>query len=403
MLLACFLSLLAARELEVGPGKAFSTIREAIERALPGDTVTVHPGHYAGGPHLIDTSILLRGQGWPVLDGRDSAEVLTITADNVTVEGFIIRGAGQSFLRENAGIRFSRVRGGAALNNRFENNYFGIYLAESAGIHIVGNELISTAKQESRSGNGIHLWYCKNIAIENNRISHHRDGIYLEFAEDSFISKNVCSENLRYGLHFMFSDGNQYIGNLFSKNGAGVAVMFSNRIAMENNIFQENWGAASYGLLLKEIRDSRIVNNLFTDNSTGIYLESSNRLLVTDNTFRSNGWAVRIFSSAMDNRFEGNNFLDNSFDVATTGRQNFSTFSGNYWSGYRGYDLDRDGIGDVPFRPVSLFSYLVEKNEPVLILMRSLAVSLLNIAESYLPILTPETLQDDRPLMKVNP
>ena len=62
-----------------------------------------------------------------------------------------------------------------------------------------------------------------------------------------------------------------------------------------------------------------------------------------------------------------------------------STFSGNYWDGYEGYDLDHDGIGDVPFRPVRLFSVLVDQNEPLLILLRSLLLDLLEVAERVVP------------------
>lgn len=72
-------------------------------------------------------------------------------------------------------------------------------------------------------------------------------------------------------------------------------------------------------------------------------------------------------ANSSDNLFTMNNFVSNTFDVSTNSRQNFSTFSSNYWSKYEGYDLDKNGIGDVPYRPVKLYSVLVEKNEPSLI------------------------------------
>jgi len=99
------------------------------------------------------------------------------------------------------------------------------------------------------------------------------------------------------------------------------------------------------------------------------------------------------------NRFEGNRFAGNAFDVATNSRSNTSTFAGNSWDQYRGYDLDRDGYGDVPFRPVRFFSLVVQEHQPALILLRSFFVELLDLAERMLPILTPETLVDARPLM----
>ena len=77
-----------------------------------------------------------------------------------------------------------------------------------------------------------------------------------------------------------------------------------------------------------------------------------------------------------------------------------SSFTENFWDGYAGYDLDGDGYGDVPFRPVRLFSVLVEQSEPAIILLRSFLVDLLDLAERVLPAITPEGLVDGRPLMR---
>jgi nitrous oxidase accessory protein len=105
-------------------------------------------------------------------------------------------------------------------------------------------------------------------------------------------------------------------------------------------------------------------------------------------------------ANAQGNVFEGNAFQGNSFDVATNSRQNNSVFRGNYWDKYRGYDLDRDGVGDVPFRPVRLFSLIVERSAPALVLLRSFFVGLLDAAEQVFPSLTPETLVDEAPLIR---
>jgi len=218
--------------------------------------------------------------------------------------------------------------------------------------------------------------------------------------EDSYINNNLSENNLRYGLHFMFSNRCSYTQNVFRNNGAGVAVMYTKNVEMVDNRFEFNWGSAAYGLLLKEITDSHIENNIFLKNSKGIYAESSNRIIVQNNTFEQNGWAVKIMGNCLDNEFLKNNFLANTFDVATNTKHNFNKFDSNYWDAYKGYDLDRNGTGDVPFRPVSLFSYLVEQNEPSLVLVRSFFVDMINIAESIIPTLTPETLLDENPSMR---
>lgn len=73
----------------------------------------------------------------------------------------------------------------------------------------------------------------------------------------------------------MFSNNDTYITNTFRNNGAGVAVMYTHGVKMFNNLFEENWGDAAYGLLLKEISDSHIEGNIFTKNTSGIYMEGT--------------------------------------------------------------------------------------------------------------------------------
>jgi nitrous oxidase accessory protein len=391
---------LAGKVLLIGPDREYRTMKSAIAAAAPGDTLQVHGGVYAEGNLPIAISLTLIGVDRPVLDGRERDEILTVTAPEFSIEGFVIRNAGASFIHDNAGIKLDGVRQGRIANNRFENNFFAIYLARTSGCTIENNEIVSSLLTETRSGNGIHLWYCKENLIRNNTIRGHRDGIYFEFVEDTKIVNNWAQGNLRYGLHFMFSNRNRYWGNTFIDNGAGVAVMYSRNIEMHDNTFKDNWGDAAYGILLKEIFDSELRNNRFIRNTVGLLSESCSRIEVENNDFINNGWAVKIMASSTENRFQFNNFVGNSFDVATNSRQNYNTFNQNYWGRYQGYDLDRDGIGDVPFHPVRLFSIFVEQNEPALILLRSLFISILDLAEEQIPLLTPATLVDQQPLMR---
>ena len=59
--------------------------------------------------------------------------------------------------------------------------------------------------------------------------------------------------------------------------------MYSKDVTMINNYFDENWGASSYGLLLKEISDSYIATNYFKNNTSGIYMEGTNRIKIEKN------------------------------------------------------------------------------------------------------------------------
>ena len=384
----------------VAPNGPVTTIAAAVAQAQPGDRIVVRPGIYREPTIVIDKPLTIVGDGEAVLDGENQRELLRIAADSVTVRGLHFKNVGTSFMEDRAAIKVDQSRGCVIEDNRLDHAFFGIYLAKSEGCRVVGNTLRTQAKSESLSGNGIHLWYSKNILVKDNTIRGHRDGIYFEFVEDSHIEGNLSESNLRYGLHFMYSDRCRYAGNTFRDNGAGVAVMYTRQVEMVNNRFEHNWGSAAYGLLLKDIYDSSVSGNIFERNTIGIYSENSSRVEVDSNAFRSNGWGVKIMANSIDNRFHANNFVGNSFDVTTNSQQNNSVFRGNYWDKYDGYDLDRDGVGDVPYRPVSLFAFMVEKNEPAVILMRSPFIQLLDAAERVLPSITPKALIDEQPAMR---
>lgn len=390
-----------AKEIIVSQTGSINTITEAIRVANDFDTIVIKSGEYAEGNIIIDKKVTIIGENFPVVDGRGDGEIFTVTSNDVHISGLSIRNSGISYLEENAGIRLKEVRNCSVTNNKFINNFFAVYLAKSADCIIANNYIEGERKREANSGNGIHLWYCRDITIENNQIFNHRDGIYFEFVRNGKIYNNHSERNLRYGLHFMFSDSCEYTNNTFENNGAGVAVMYTKNVLMIENHFLKNWGPASYGILLKDISDSRIEKNIFNENSIGLYMEGCSRVTIEQNNFTKNGWALKLMANSMENYFYDNNFVANSFDISTNSRQNFNTFKKNYWAEYDGYDLDKDGFGDVPFRPVTMFSMMIESHPTSLVLLHSLFIDILNIAESIIPAITPEALTDSKPRMRM--
>jgi nitrous oxidase accessory protein len=392
-------ALLASAVLIVSPTGPYRTITEALERAAPGDRIVVRAGTYREPLLRITKRIELIGEGGPVLVGGAHG-VLEILADSVVVRGLIIAGVEPSQVEVRAGIR---IRGAAACrieNNEFRDTFFAVYAEEARDCQVLRNRITGPGRAETVSGNGIHIWRSVRMTVEGNVVRGHRDGVYLEFSPHTTLRDNIIVANARYGLHFMRSDTCAYERNRFEANGAGVAVMYSRAIRMVGNRFERNWGNAAYGLLLKDISDGEIRDNHFTRNTVGLYLEDSNRNQIQGNTFSDNGWAIRVMANATDNRFTRNDFQGNTFDVATNSQSTSSVFDGNWWDRYRGYDLDRDGRGDVPFRPVRLFSLIMEQYEPSVILLRSAFVDMLDAAERLLPVLTPQGLVDVRPLME---
>jgi len=385
---------------KVHPSKDNQSIRKAIQKANKGDTILVHAGLYQEGNIKVDKEVILIGVDYPVVDGVFKYEAFTITANNVSIQNFKIINVGISSMHDLAAIGGENVSNLYLANNIIERAFFGIHLANCKSSLIENNQLTAAAVAENTTGNGIHLWKSNKITVRGNKVDGHRDGIYFEFVTNSLIEDNISQNNLRYGLHFMFSHDDEYNNNLFKNNGSGIAVMYSHGVTMRYNRFEENWGSSVFGLLLKEISESTIENNLFLRNTVAIYMEACSRSQFRNNEFKENGWAIKLQASCDDNLFEKNNFIANSFDMGTNGSMTLNTINSNYWDKYGGYDLDKDGVGDVPFHPVSLYSMIVEKMPTSVMLWRSFLVFLLDRAEKVIPVVTPENLKDDAPVMK---
>ena len=373
---------------------------QAYEKLLDCDTLLIKGGEYILANFSIKKSVTIIGIDFPTLISKNGNEILTVEANDVTIKGLCFKGVKTSYLKEHSAIRIVEKKNFLITENKIDSCFFGIYLQHAKQGTVSNNLIIGNATTEAESGNGIHAWYCKNIVISGNRVQAHRDGIYLEFVDESHVEKNISTLNKRYGLHFMFSNDDSYIDNIFENNGVGVAVMFSRRIQMKANRFSHNWGGASYGLLLKEILDAEIIDNVFDQNTMGIFVEGSNRVNYYHNVFNRNGWAIKFSGGCEDNEIHYNNFLNNSLDLVINSSLNSNKIHHNYWSKYSGYDLDKDQIGDVPYYPVKLFYYVIDRTPEAIVLMRSLFVDIINYAEKVSPIFTPKDIFDESPLMK---
>jgi nitrous oxidase accessory protein len=387
------------RNIIVGPSRPVKTIRQAIAMATDKDSITIEAGIYKEGSLLITHSISVIGKD-AVLDGENKYQVLLISGNNILVRGITVKNSGYSALNDFAAIKIVDATNIYIENCTILDAYFAIHISNTKHAVIRNNTIKGSPRTEQLTGNGIHLWKSSYAFIENNYITGQRDGIYFEFVTNSTIIGNLSEKNIRYGLHFMYSNDDNYIRNTFRNNGAGVAVMYSHKVHMEANHFERNWGASSYGILLKDISDSYIGKNFFYRNSVALHLEGTSRIVIEKNDFSNNGWAIKVQASCENNDFHHNNFTGNSFDVGTNGSISLNNFYNNYWDHYEGYDLNKDGIGDVPYRPVSMYSMIVEENPNALLLLRSFTVQLLDKAEKALPAITPDNLTDDKPIMK---
>jgi nitrous oxidase accessory protein len=371
--------------------------------AKPGDIVQVFPGTYEA-TLILDKPIVLEGIGSPTLRGAGQGSVLVVLADECTIKGFVIEHSGGDLEREDSGILL-KSSGNRVEDNELRDVLFGIYLYHSNGNTIRHNLIRGRSElQLGERGAGLHLWNSANNVIEQNNISHARDGMYIQSSPGNVIRHNQVF-NLRYGLHYMSSDANQFEENLFSHNVAGAAIMYSKHIEFRRNAFVHNRGFSSFGILFQDCEGCRAEENFIIDNATGIFMEAVRKSSFHQNVIAENDLALQIFSSSAENLFTGNNFVENLSPLQTIGKKTTTRWQlngrGNFWSDYDGYDLDGDGVGDVAHKIQNVFEYM-EGNYPRLrLFLNSPVAQSLAVAEKTFPVVEGSPEVDTAPLIKV--
>jgi nitrous oxidase accessory protein len=182
----------------VGPGKYLKSICEGVSAAMPGDTVMVESGLYREGILIIRKSIHIMGIGQPILDGEHKYENITISGKNISFSGFKLINSGSSAMDDIGAIKCIDSRDISIYDNLIENAHFAIHISNTEGILVKNNLITGYPKNEQNTGNGIHIWKSSHAVIENNQVSGHRDGIYLEFVTESKILHNLSFKNIRY-------------------------------------------------------------------------------------------------------------------------------------------------------------------------------------------------------------
>ena len=384
--------------LEGRPAHA-SPLQARVDAAAAGSTLTVEPGTYEG-DLLLDKPIRLVGMGRPRLVGSRDGSVVRVRGADVTIDGFDIDGReGGDIGRDSAGIHVYAPR--ATIRGcRISGSIFGVYLRGADAVAVEDSEIRGIpAKDPGEKGSGIHVWNTTGFRFERNLIVDVRDGFYIQSSSHGTIRGNVARD-LRYGLHYMFSDDNLFEDNTFENGAAGTALMYSRRIVFRRNRFIRNRGFASVGLLFKACDDVLAEDNLIADNARGIFLEGSYRNVFRRNVVALSDAAIVLYDSSGENRFEGNSFVGNLTPLTLVGRRTDTVFDGNYWSENDEPDLDGDGRSDRPYRLTSVFDHFRGNLTAADLMSQGFAAAALAAAEETFPVLRVVPVEDHSPLVR---
>ena len=379
------------------PQADLSPLQRLVDGAEPGTRLVIPPGTYDG-DLIVDRPLTVIGQGRPVLRGSGHGSVVRIRAAGVTIDGFDLDGRGGGDLgRDTSGIHVAAPK--AVIRHcRITGALFGIYLRESDDATVEDNTVIGIpGRTPGEIGSGIHVWNSQRFQIHRNTVIATRDGFYIQSSSNGFVTANRAAD-LRYGLHYMFSDDNVFEDNVFENSAAGAALMYSSRLAFRRNRFIHNRGFASVGLLLKACDDVVAEDNVLADNARGLFLEGSSRNRFTGNIVAMSDIALVLYDSASANVFEGNAFIANLSPLSLSGRRTDTRFDRNYWSDHGEPDLDGDGVADRPYRLSNVFDHLRGNLTAADLFAQSAAAAAIGAAERVFPVLDPIPVVDAHPL-----
>jgi len=388
----------AAAVHEVAPGQS---LQAAVEAAAPGDVLRLLSGEHAG-PVVIDRGLSLVGEAGAAVVGPGRGSVIRLIAPGVRVEGLTIRGSGKDLPGMDSGIFAGREAPEAVIrHNRFEGNLFGVYLHGAAGSLVEGNVIVGRRDLRlSETGNGVSIWNAPGARVIGNDVRFGRDGIFVTTSRNVLFQDNRFAE-LRFAIHYMYTQDSRVIGNRSEGNHVGWAIMFSDRLEIRDNV---SLGDRDHGLMLNAANESVVTGNVVQGGGEKcVFIYNANKNVIEGNRFEGCPIGIHFTAGSERNRVSGNAFIGNRTQVKYVGTRHMEWSAegrGNFWSDHPGFDLDGDGIADAAYRPNDLMDEILWTLPQAKLLLNSPAVNTIRWAQAHFPALYPGGVVDSAPLMQ---
>jgi nitrous oxidase accessory protein len=435
---ASLASPLKAERLTVTPGEEPQAV---LDRAAEGDVVVLAAGEHRG-PVRLDKRLTLQGEPGAVLQGPRQGSVVTVLAPEAVVRGLTIRGSGMDLEKMDSGVFVEKSATRARIEgNRVEGNLYGIYIHGPQDALVTKNTIIgvSEAGRVNESGNGVSVWDAPGSKVIDNDFSFGRDGIFSVASRKNIFSRNRF-RNVRFAVHYMYTNEGEVSDNVSTGNTAGYAIMYSNRLIVRGNISD---GDRDRGFLFNFANGSRIEGNIVTGRlqpaerwaSRGmrgadarehdapaagdapapgtaagarigpekcVFIYNSNQNRFLGNWFEGCDVGIHFTAGSERNEIIGNAFIGSRSQVKYVGSRNLDWSKdgrGNYWSDNPGFDLNGDGIADTAYRPNDLIDKVLWTAPQAKLLVNSPAVQVIRWAQAQFPALLPGGVVDSKPLI----
>ena len=413
----------------VAPGE---DVQAAVAAAVPGEVLELLPGLHRG-PVRLDRPVVLEGRDGAVLEGPGQGSVVTVLAAGAVVRGLVLRGSGSRLDAMDSAVFLEQSAARAVVEgNRMEGDLFGVYVHGAPGAVVRGNTILGRqAGRMAEHGDGVSVWNAPGARVEHNDIRHGRDGVFVKASQRNAFTGNRFRD-LRFGVHYMYTNDSEVSGNASFGNHAGYAIMYSQRLVVRGNLSE---GDRDHGLLFNYANGSEITGNrvigrlgwgrreagsaedrehaaLATGEAGGpspakcVFIYNANNNRFTGNRFEGCGIGVHFTAGSEGNRITGNAFIGNRNQVKYVGTRYLDWSRdgrGNYWSDDPAFDLNRDGIADAAYRPNDLVDRVLWTAPRAKLLLNSPAVQVLRWAQSQFPAILPGGVVDSHPLVAPPP
>jgi nitrous oxidase accessory protein len=414
-------------------------VQAALDSAAEGDTVVVQGDHQ--GTLSLAQKLTVEGESGATLVGPGSGSVITVLAPGAIVRGLTIRGSGTNLESLDAGVFVEKSAAGAIVeNNRLEGNLYGICLHGAPKAIARNNQIVGIREgRVNEAGNGISVWNAPDAQVLDNDVRFGRDGIFSIASKHNLFRGNHFRD-LRFAVHYMYTDDSEVSDNVSTNNTVGFAIMYSHRLIVKGNVSD---GDRDRGLLFNFANGSEISGNkvrgrlqsaerwsspgmrvrglrehelLAPEESTPptaasgarigpekcVFIYNANKNKFRDNWFEGCEIGIHFTAGSEGNEIAGNAFIDNRNQVKYVGTRYLDWSQdgrGNYWSDNPSFDLNGDGIADSPYRPNDLIDRVLWTAPLAKVLTNSPAVQIIRWAQSQFPAILPGGVIDSHPLM----
>jgi nitrous oxidase accessory protein len=382
----------------VGEGES---VAEALSQAAPGDTLHLAKGHFKGGIVIDKPGLTIDGEPGATLDGNETGNVITIVAPDATIRGLTIQRSGLTLIDKDSGIFVDRTGHRAHIeDNRFSDNLIAIYLDGPHDAMVRRNEIagLRTLRRTER-GPAVSLWNTPGSAIIDNDIRSGRDGVFSVSSSHNIVRGNTFHD-LRFAVHFMYTNDSEVSGNFSTGNEVGYVLMFSDRLDVRENVSDRD---RDHGLLFNYANMSRVEGNVTRASDKCVFIYNANKNRFAGNWFEGCNIGVHFTAGSERNEITGNAFVNNRTQVMYVGTKllDWSVHGrGNYYSDNPAFDLNGDGIADTAYRPNNLMDQVIWRAPAAKLLLNSPAVQIVRWAQARFPAIHPGGVIDTAPLMK---